>query len=116
MKRLAVLSLLLLAAAAGPIGSPAFAQGRQSWDGAWAGGWSGETGAQFIFAGDDVIGVYWRDEYIDDAQGSVSPDGATATITWPLGEAVLTRTGPASARVTVREPGRPAASFAVKKD
>jgi hypothetical protein len=116
MKRLAVLSLLLLAAAAGPIGSPAFAQGRQSWDGAWAGGWSGETGAQFIFAGDDVIGVYWRDDYVDDAKVSVSPDGATATITWPLGEAVLTRTGPASARVTVREPGRPAASFAVKKD
>jgi hypothetical protein len=46
----------------------------------------------------------------------VSPDGATATIKWRLGEAVLTRTGPASARATVREPGRPAASFAVKED
>jgi hypothetical protein len=115
MKRFAVLSLRLLAAA-GPIGSPAFAQARQSWDGTWAGGWSGGTGAQFIFAGDDVIGVYWRDEYIDDAQGSVSPDGATATLTWRLGEAVLTRTGSASARATVREPGRPAASFALKKD
>jgi hypothetical protein len=46
----------------------------------------------------------------------VSTDGATATITWRLGEAVLIRTGPASARATVREPGRQAASFAVKKD
>ena len=117
MKRFAVLSLLLFAAAAaGPIGSPAFAQARSSWDGTWAGGWNGKTGAQFIFAGDDAIGVYWRDEYVVDAQGSVSPDGATATIIWPLGEAVLIRTGPASARATVREPGRQAASFAVKKD
>ncbi len=118
MKRLAVLSLLLLgaAASAGPIGSPAFAQGRQSWNGTWAGGWSGGTGAQIVFAGDEFIGIYWRDDYIEDAKGSASPDGATATVQWPRGEAVLTREGPTSARVTVRERGRPAASFELKRD
>jgi hypothetical protein len=118
MKRLAVLSLLLLgaAASAGPIGPAAFAQGRQSWNGTWAGGWSGGTGAQIVFASDEFIGIYWRDDYVEDAKGSVSPDGATARIKWPRGEAVLTREGPTSARVTGREPGRPAASFELKKD
>ncbi|MGD1036855.1 MAG: hypothetical protein ABR878_06585 [Roseiarcus sp.] len=118
MKRLAAITLLLLGAApwSGPIGSPAFAQGRQSWDGTWAGGWSGATGAQIIFAGDDFLGIYWRDDYISDATGAVSRDGATATIKWSRGEAVLTREGPTSARATVREQGRPAVSFALKKD
>ncbi len=118
MKRLVVISLLLLGAAgsSGPIGSPAFAQVRQSWDGTWAGGWSDKSGAQIIFAGDEFIGIYWRDDYIEDAKGAVSPNGATATIKWSRGEAVLTREGPTSARATVREQGRPAVSFALKKD
>lgn len=118
MKRLVALSLLLLGAAApaAPIGSSAFAQSRQSWDGTWAGGWTGGSGAQIIFAGDEVIGVYWRDDYIEDAKASVPPDGATATIRWSRGEAVLTREGPTSARVTVSERGRPAVSFELKRD
>jgi hypothetical protein len=118
MKRLALISLLLLGAVASSalIGSPAFAQARQSWDGTWAGGWTGQSGAQIIFAGDEFIGIYWRDDYIGDAKGAVSPNGATATIKWSRGEAVLTREGPTSARVTVREAGRPAVSFALKKD
>ncbi len=62
MKRLAVISLLLLSAApwTGAIDSPAFAQTRESWNGTWAGGWAAGTGAQIIFAGDDFIGMYWR--------------------------------------------------------
>jgi hypothetical protein len=118
MNRLALMSLLLLGAVSAPgsIDSPAFAQARQTWNGTWAGGWSRGTGAQIVFAGDDFIAIYWRDDYIADATGAVSPDGATATIAWPRGKAVLTRDGPTSARVTVSEQGRPAASFALKKD
>ncbi len=118
MKRFALISLLLLGAADGfaPLGSPALAQERQSWDGTWAGGWTDKSGAQIIFAGDEVIGFYWRDDYIEDAKGAISPNGATATIKWPRGEAVLTRESPTSARATVREQGRSAVSFALKKD
>ncbi len=74
MKRLVVISLLFLGAAgsSAPIGAPAFAQARQSWDGTWAGGWSDKSGAQIIFAGDEFIGIYWRDDYIGDAKGAVS--------------------------------------------
>jgi hypothetical protein len=118
MKPLVVISLLFLGAAASSslIGSPAFAQARQSWDGTWAGGRSDKSGAQIIFAGDEFIGIYWRDDYIGDAKGAVSRDGAAAAIKWSRGEAVLTREGPTSARVTVREGGHPAVSFALKKD
>lgn len=118
MKRFVLMAPLLLGVAApcAPIGAPAFAQARQSWDGTWAGGWTSQSGAQIIFAGDEFIGIYWRGDYIDDAKGALSPEGATATIKWSRGEAVLTREGPTSARVTVREAGRPAVSFALKKD
>ncbi len=118
MKRLAVILLLLLGAISSPgsIGSPAFAQAQRSWNGTWAGGWSEGTGAQIVFAGDEFIAIYWRDDYVSDATGAVSPDGATATIRWSRGEAVLTRDGATSTRVTVRERGRPAVSFALKKD
>ena len=82
MKRLAVILLLLLGAISSPgsIGSPAFAQAQRSWNGTWAGGWSEGTGAQIVFAGDEFIAIYWRDDYVSDATGAVSPDGATATI------------------------------------
>ncbi|MGD0642101.1 MAG: hypothetical protein ABSC22_15240 [Roseiarcus sp.] len=118
MKRLAVILLLALGAArfAAPIDSPAFAQSRQSWDGTWAGGWTVGTGTQITFVGDHFISIYWGDDYVEDATGSVSPDGAKATIKWSRGEAVLTRDGPTSVRVTVSEQGRPPVSFALKKD
>jgi len=118
MKRLAVISLLLLlaVAAVAPIGSPAFAQGRQTWNGTWAGGWNAGTGTQITFAGDDFISIYWGDDYVSDATGVVSPDGATATIHWSGCEALLTREGPTSARVTVRARGHSPVSFPLKKD
>jgi hypothetical protein len=108
MKRIAVASLFLLVASS--------ASGQQSWDGTWAGGWTDKSGAQIIFAGDSLIGFYWRDDYVEDAKGDVAKGGATATIKWSRGEAVLTREGPTSARAAVREQGRQPVTFELKKD
>jgi hypothetical protein len=38
----------------------AHAQQSLSWNGEWAGNWQGGNGAQLIFAGNELIGVYWR--------------------------------------------------------
>ena len=118
MRPLALIAPSLLGAAllAAPIGSSAFAQSRLSWNGTWAGGWSEGTGAQIIFADNVLVGFYWGDDYLEDAEGSVSPDGATARIRWPRGEAVLTREGDARARATVSERGRSAVTFELKRD
>ena len=37
--------------------------GRVGWDGTGAGGWDRNAGVQLIFAGDTLIGFYWRDDY-----------------------------------------------------
>ena len=123
MKRIALASLTLFNAAClpGPVGAlaifatPVFAQAAPSWNGQWAGGWKGGAGAQVIFAGDDVIGLYWRGDYIEDAHGARASGGAIS-ISWSSGKAILTREGPASARIVIREPGKPDVSFALKKD
>lgn len=118
MKRLALISPLVLGAVDGfaPTGSPAPAQEGRSWNGTRAGGWTDKSGAQFIFAGVEVIGFYRRDDYIEGAKGAVSTNGATVTIKWPRGKAVLTRESPTSPRATVREQGGPAVSFALTRD
>jgi hypothetical protein len=110
-----LIGLTLSAGCAFP-GSFANAQQSLSWDGEWAGNWQGGNGAQIIFAGDELIGVYWRGDYISQTHAVLTRGGAAVAIDWPLGGAVLTRNGPTTAHIVVHENGRPETSFALTKD
>ncbi|HEX3064384.1 MAG TPA: hypothetical protein VHQ39_02830 [Dongiaceae bacterium] len=92
-----------------------FAQ-QSDWNGTWAGYWETGHGAQIIFAGNDLIGIYWHDDYIENAEGSVSADGGSVTITWPGAHALLTRDGAQGAKIVIRETGRPDVSFPLTRD
>ncbi|WP_158817302.1 hypothetical protein [Methylocapsa sp. S129] len=118
MKRVAIGFLCLsLIASFAVAGLPAAnAQQSSSWNGEWAGHWEQGQGAQIIFAGDDLIGIYWRGDYISETHAVLSRGGAVVAISWASGEALLTRDGPLSAHIVIHEKGRPEASFAVKKD
>jgi hypothetical protein len=94
----------------------AAAQQSPSWNGEWAGNWQHGQGAQIVFAGNALIGVYWRGDYLSQTHADLSRGGSVVAIGWPLGEAVLTRDGPAIAHIVIHESGRPDASFDVKKD
>jgi hypothetical protein len=123
MKRLALASMTMLNAAClpGPIGAlavfstPIFAQASETWNGTWAGGWKGGAGAQIVFAGNDLIALYWGGDYVEDAHGAPGRGGAVE-IAWSGGHATLTRLGPTSARIAIREAGKPEVTFALKKD
>lgn len=123
MKRLALASLTIFNAAClpGPIGAlavfstPIFAQAAQTWNGTWAGGWKAGAGAQIVFAGDDMVALYWRGDYVEDAHGSPGRGGAL-DITWSGGHATLMRQGPTNARIVIREAGKPDVAFVLKKD
>lgn len=95
--------------------APAVFAQQTNWNGTWAGYWETGHGAQIIFAGDDFIGIYWHDDYIGNAEGSVSADG-TVTITWPGAHALLTRDGADGAHIVIRETGRPDVSFPLTRD
>ncbi|HEY4925083.1 MAG TPA: hypothetical protein VII20_11760 [Roseiarcus sp.] len=107
--------LALTAGLAPPVPS-AYAQQPLSWNGEWAGNWQGGDGAQLIFAGNELIGVYWRGDYLSQTHAVLSRGGATVAIDWATGGAVLTRDGPTNAHIVVHESGRPDASFVVTKD
>jgi len=88
-----------------------------SWNGTWVGNWDkGGSGTQIVFAGETFISIYWDGDYVSDAQGAVSKDGKTVTITWTGAHAVLTRDGETAAHIVIREKGKPDAAFAVKRD
>ena len=103
--------LMLLFANAG-VG---FAQ-QANWNGTWVGNWQTGHGIQVIFAGNDLIGVYWHEDYIEETAASASADGVTMTISWPGVRAVLTRDGPEAAHIVIRETGRPDTAFALTRD
>jgi hypothetical protein len=108
--------VLLGAALALVVGiAPGFAQ-QTNWNGTWAGYWETGHGAQIIFAGNDFIGIYWHDDYIENAEASLSADGATVTITWPGVHALLTYDGAKEAHIVIRETGRPDLSFPMTRD
>jgi len=87
-----------------------------NWDGTWIGNWAGGHGTQIIFADDELIGVYWDDDYLEDTQSALSKDGLVVTITWGAGQVVLTRDSMKSAHVVFHEKGKPEVSFAVKHE
>jgi hypothetical protein len=63
----------------------AFGQsGRVGWDGTWVGGWEKGTGVQLIFAGETLIGFYFRDDE-EILRSTVAADGGR-TFAWEKGE------------------------------
>jgi hypothetical protein len=112
-----LVSLALLGAALLVMASGAAAAAARSWNGTWAGNWDkGGSGTQIVFAGETFISIYWDGDYVSDAEGTVSNDGSTVTITWNGTKAVLTRDGDTAAHIVIQEKGKPDAKFAVKKD
>ena len=87
-----------------------------TWNGTWIGNWDSGRGAQIIFAGDTLIGMYWNDDYLPEVQSSASADGTEVTLTWPSGQAILTRDGETTGHIVIRQTGRPDGSFDVKRD
>jgi hypothetical protein len=49
--------------------------GRVGWGGTWVGGWDKGTGVQLIFAGETLIGFYFRDDYEEILRSSVAAEG-----------------------------------------
>ncbi len=88
---------------------------RSGWDGTWVGNWANGNGAQIIFAGNELIGLYWRGDYLADTHSAVSPAGVV-TITWPSGSATLTRDSETTAHIVIREPGKTDTAFALKRE
>ena len=86
------------------------------WNGTWVGNWETGHGTQIIFAGNDFIGIYWNDDYVENAEASVSTDGKTVTITWPGARALLTRDSVNAVHMVIRETGRPDVSFLLTRD
>jgi hypothetical protein len=87
-----------------------------SWNGTWIGNWETGPGTQIVFAGEQLIAVYWNDDYLPEVQATASADGSAVAITWPAGGAVLTRDGEATGHIVIREEGRPEVAFHVKRD
>ncbi len=105
---------LVLALALFVAGAALGQSGRVGWDGTWAGGWDKGNGVQLIFAGETLIGFYWRNDYKDVVRSAAAPDGSR-TFTWDKGEATATRAGNA-ATLAIREAGKPAVSVALKRE
>ncbi|HXQ10515.1 MAG TPA: hypothetical protein VN805_05890 [Caulobacteraceae bacterium] len=99
MRRALVATLAALAVA-----TPAFAQAPPppSFEGAW-GGAAGDETAQVIVAGGEVIGFYWRGDYVETTNPHLSGDGRVLTFAFNGGQATLTRTGEATATIVVAD-------------
>jgi hypothetical protein len=89
---------------------------QSSWNGTWVGNWQGGDGAQIVFAGEDLVAFYWHGDYLDDVHANASEDGRVVTVLWSSGQAILTRDGEATARITVHETEKTDLSFALKRD
>ena len=91
----------------------------KGWDGTWGGANSrGET-VQLIFAGDKLIGFYWRDNYLDATGLRVSAGGNRLDFSFSGygsgGTVTVTRAG-AGAVAVVKEMGKGEVRVGLKKD
>jgi hypothetical protein len=118
MRSIAAILVCIGLGAAVDVGIPAAAMAQQTanWNGTWIGNWAGGNGTQIVFADNELIAMYWNGDYLSDTQSSLSPDGKAVTITWPSGQALLTRDGEAGGHIVVHETGRPDIAFDVKRD
>jgi hypothetical protein len=113
VKKLIVAATMCLIAAST---DAAFGQsGRVGWDGTWIGGWGKGAGVQLIFAGETLIGFYFRDDYKELLRSTVTADGGR-TFSWDKGEASLTRTPNGGTLLVVHERGKPEVSIPLKRD
>ena len=109
---------------AGAVFLVAFAQGatmapgqqQAGWNGTWVGGWETGHGTQIVFAGDELIAVYWHDDYVSGVHASAAPGGAGLRITWPTVEALLSRGGDNTAHIVIHETGQPDVAFPLTRD
>jgi len=92
------------------------ANAAQSWDGTWAGGWENGDGIQIIITSDKVIGVGRGMDYPEVLRSDVSAEGSMLSFWWVGGDAFLQRTGEREATISLRERGRPARAFTVKRE
>jgi hypothetical protein len=99
-RRLLCALLLALAASA-----PAMAADRAGFEGTW-GGADGELSAQVIVTGGEVIGFFWRTDYVDTRGVALSSDGKRLTFEFAGGQAVLTRETNDTATLQVTEGGK----------
>jgi hypothetical protein len=111
----------LLAAAFALIGllaglGDACPQDQSSWNGTWIGNWENGDGTQIVFAGDELISIYWGGDYQSEVLASISADHKVVTISWASVQATLTRDGEATGHIVLRQPGKPDLAFAVNRD
>jgi hypothetical protein len=104
------------ALAALAVATRAFAQPppAASFEGTW-GGARGDNSAQVIVAGGDVIGFYWRGDYVEATDPQLSGDGRVLSFAFAGGHVSLTRTGAATATVVVTD-ARGAVSIDLRRD
>ncbi len=89
--------------------------GRTGWDGTWVGGWDRGAGVQVIFAGENLIGFYFRNDYKEITRSTASPNGGR-TFVWDRGEATLSRSPSGGAVLVIHESGRPELSIPLKRE
>jgi hypothetical protein len=95
--------------------APAIGQtGPSSWNGTWAGGWDRGTGVQLVFAGDQLVAFYWRDDYQNVRRTSAGK--GSKRFAWDNGEGTLIRSTEDTAQLVLQEPGRPALSILLKRE
>jgi hypothetical protein len=83
---------------------------RVGWDGTWIGGWGKGAGVQLIFAGETLIGFYFRDDYKELLRSTVTAEGGR-TFSWDKVEVSLTRTPNGGTLLVVHERGKPEVSI-----
>ena len=98
-RRLACWALAGLTVAAPVVAGAADTSGLS---GTWGGAAKGLT-AQVIVTDAQVIGFYWRGDYLDANDVVLSADQRTMTFAFAGGDATLTRTGERTARLEVRD-------------
>jgi hypothetical protein len=98
------------------VAAPALAQAPSppSFEGTW-GGAAGDETAQIIVAGGQVIGFYWRGDYVDATNARLSADGRVLTFSFAGGKANVTRTGEATASITATD-GKGTLTIELKRD
>ena len=95
--------------------APAWGRDARGFDATWAGVVNGQT-AQIIIVGTSVIGVYWRDNYLDVQAANVSADGRSLSFRWRGGSATMTLDGKNAAHIDIVEPGAPPARVQLRPD
>jgi hypothetical protein len=88
--------------------------GQVGWNGTWVGGWDRGAGVQLVFAGDQLVGFYWRGDYKDVRHASAGR--GDKRFAWDGGDGTVKRTTDAEALLVIREQGKQELSIALKRD